>query len=171
MVDSASVTLKGRTFAGGSATAKLIPTTGTGPTGLVLDLGGDITVTEGGTTVIVVAVDVSRSFLLQGPSNAPTGAAFHPAMLAVPLERAGSISGTVTPASTRAAVYAIHGADTVHTAFADGTTGAFTLRFLPPGTYITAARAAGFQVALSLPVLLESAASITGINLTLNSLP
>jgi hypothetical protein len=166
VVDSARVVLAGgRTFADGSNTAVLQIPSGQ-QTGIKLNFGPPVEVTEG-ETVLVVDFDVSQSFVFQGPKSSPNGVLFKPVLHAVAADVAASISGTVLPALAGATVYAIAGTDTVATAFANTTTGAYTLRFLPPGSYVVAADATGFAVALSGTVTVGEAENKTGVNLTL----
>jgi sarcosine oxidase gamma subunit len=80
----------------------------------------------------------------------------------------GSISGTVTPAASAATVYAIVGTDTVTTAAADITTGAYTLANLPPDSYTVLARAAGFQDGTQGPIVVAAGQNVIDINFTLS---
>ena len=109
----------------------------------------------------------SRSFVFQGPSGSPNGVSFKPVLHASVMNVAASISGTVTPLTSGATVYAISGTDTVQTAFANATTGTYTLSFLPPGTYVVAAKATGFQAAVSGSLTLGNSQALTGVNLLL----
>jgi len=170
IVDSARVVLAaGRTFAGGSSTASLRVPSGS-ESGLKINFSGPVTI-DAGKTVLLVDFDVSRSFVLQGQTSAPTGISFKPVLHALAQDVAASISGVITPASSQATVYAVAGTDTVQTAFADAATGAYTLRYLPPGTYVIAAAATGFHVNLSAPVVVANAQNVIGIDLTLVALP
>jgi hypothetical protein len=170
VVDSARVVLAGgRTFANGSSSAVLRIPSGQ-ETGLKVTFGPPVVVTEG-ETVLVVDFDVSRSFVFQGPRTSPTGVLFKPVLHAVAADVAASISGTVVPALAAATVYAIAGTDTVATAFANSSSGAYTLRFLPPGSYVVAASATGFAVALSGTITVGAAENRTGVNLTLAASP
>ncbi|HEX7023668.1 MAG TPA: DUF4382 domain-containing protein, partial [Gemmatimonadales bacterium] len=168
-VDSAQVVLKSpNTFSDGSATATLKIPSGS-QSGLKINISPPVTVNED--MVLLVDFDASRSFVFQGPPDHPNSVLFKPVLHATVTDVAGSITGTVSPANSQAAVYAIVGTDTVQTTFANTTTGAFTLPFLPPATYIVAAKATGFQVALSAPVTVGNAESVTGINLILLPAP
>lgn len=169
VVDSAKVTLKpGKTFAGGSSTAKLNVPSGS-ESGLKINFAGPVDVGSGNATVLV-DFDVAGSFILQGPRDQPTGCTFRPLIHAISLGLAATISGSVTPASSNATVYAIAGTDTVQTTQADAS-GNFTLRFLPAGTYVAAAAATGFSVAVSAPITLVSAQTLAGVNLVLIAIP
>lgn len=166
LVDSARVTLKaGNTFTDGTSSAKLTVPSGS-QTGIKVTFSPPVTVSEG-QTVLVVDFDISQSFVFQGPHDHPNSISFKPVLHATALDVAASISGTILPAIAHATVYAIAGSDTVQTAFADVTTGAYTLHFLPPGTYVVGAAATGFQSATSASLTLGNAQVLTGINLTL----
>ena len=166
IVDSARVVLKpGKTFSDGSTTASLRVPSGS-ESGLKVNFSGPVSVTAG-ETVLLIDFDVSRSFVFQGPSGSPNGVSFKPVLHASVMNVAGSISGTVTPLTSGATVYAISGTDTVQTAFANATTGTYTLSFLPPGTYVVAAKATGFQVAVSGSLTLGNSQTLTGVNLLL----
>ena len=73
----------------------------------------------------------------------------------------------MTPLTSGATVYAISGTDTVQTTFANATTGTYTLSFLPPGKYVVAAKATGFQVAVSGGLRFGNSQTLTGVNLLL----
>jgi hypothetical protein len=166
IVDSARVVLAGgKTFSDGSSTASLKVPSGS-ESGLKVNFSGPVAVTEG-ETVLLVDFDVSRSFVFQGPAASPNGVHFKPVLHATLMNVAASISGTVTPLTSGAAVYAISGTDTVQTAFANSTTGTYTLSFLPPGNYVVAAKATGFQVAVSAGISLGNSQNVTGVNLLL----
>ena len=166
IVDSARVVLKdGKTFSDGSTTASLKVPSGS-ESGLKVNFSGPVAVTEG-ETVLLVDFDVSRSFVFQGPPARPNSVSFKPVLHASLMNVAASISGTVTPLTSGAALYAISGTDTVQTAFANATTGTYTLSFLPPGAYVVAAKATGFQVAVSAGITLGNSQNLTGVNLLL----
>jgi len=170
LVDSARVVLKApHTFAGGGNTAKLNVPSGS-QTGIKVNISPPVELTEG-QTVLVVDFDVSQSFVFQGPRDNPTSVSFKPVLHATLTDVAASISGTVTPANSNATLYAIAGIDTVGTAFANATTGAYTLQFLPPGNYVVGVKATGFQVAVSAALVLANSQALTGINFTLVALP
>jgi len=170
LVDSARVVLKaGHTFSDGTNTAKLLVPSGS-QTGIKVNISPPVSVTEG-QTVLVVDFDVSQSFVFQGPSDHPNGILFKPVLHATVQDVAASISGTVTPASSNATLYAIVGIDTVGTAFANTTTGAYTLQFLPPGNYVVGVKATGFQDAVSAAIVLTNAQALTGVNFVLVPAP
>jgi len=166
IVDSARVVLKsGNTFSDGSTTAILKVPSGS-ESGLKINFSTPISVTAG-QTVLLVDFDLSQSFVFQGPRSHPNSVLLKPVVHATALNVAASISGTITPATSAAAVYAISGTDTVQTTFANTTTGAYVLSGLPPGTYVVAAKATGFQVSVSASTVLTNAENLTGIDLVL----
>jgi uncharacterized protein DUF4382 len=151
VVDSARITLAGGlTFPGGSATTTLTVPSGM-QTGIKVDFQGPVLVAPG-QTVLVADFNVSQSFVLTGPASAPTGAIFKPVIHATVDNVAASIAGTVTPAAAKAKLYAIFGSsgDTVATALADTTSGAYKLWFLPPGAYTVTAVGASLNVSKTL---------------------
>lgn len=165
IVDSAQVTLKAPvTFTDGSSTASLKVPSGS-ESGLKINL--DNVEIIPGETVLLVDFDVSRSFVFQGPPGGPKSAIFKPVIHATVMDVAGSISGTVTPASALAGLYAIQGADTIATAAADPATGAYTIHFLPPGEYTVLARADGYQDAVVTGVTVGNSQDVTGVDFTL----
>lgn len=165
LVDSAQVTLKAPvTFTDGSSTASLkVPSGST--SGLKVNLDG-VQVTPG-ETILLVDFDVSRSFVLQGPPGGPKSAIFKPVIHATVMDVAGSIAGTVAPASSRAGIYAIQGLDTIATAAADTLTGAYLIPFLAPGSYTVLARAAGYIDGVANPILVANSQHVTGVDFTL----
>lgn len=171
VIDSARIALKpGKTFADGTTSAKLLPPA-TAAQGIEVPFREGVTIPSDTTTTLVLYLDGVRSFALIGPAAAPTGVDFNPVLLAADPTVTASISGVVSPGGSRARVFAIRGADTVQSAVADPATGAYTLRYLPAATYIVSARAAGFQVAMTLPLPVVRATTVTGINLALPPLP
>jgi hypothetical protein len=165
IVDSAQVTLKAPvTFTSGSPTASLKVPSGS-QSGLKVNLG-NVQVTPG-ETVLLADFDVSRSFVFQGPPGGPKSAIFKPVIHATVMDVAGSISGVVLPASSKAGLYAIQGPDTIATASADSLSGAYSIRFLPPGTYKVLARATGYQDGVRDSVLVGNSQAVTGVDFTL----
>jgi len=165
VVDSARVTLKSPvTFTSGSSSSLMkVPSGST--SGLKVNLG-NVRVAPG-ETVLLVDFDVSRSFVFQGPPGGPKSASFKPVIHATVMDVAGSISGAVQPADSKAGLYAILGVDTVATAAADSLTGLYTLRFLPPGLYRVSASAVGYQDASVDSVVVNNAQAVTGVDFTL----
>lgn len=163
VVDSAKITLGGGvTFVGGGSSVGLTVPSGM-QTGIKVNLQGALHVAPG-ETVLVVDFSVAQSFVLTGPATAPTGALFHPVLHATVEDVAGSIAGTVTPASANAAVYAILNAtgDTLGRDSADAATGAYKIWFLPPGEYTVAAEGSGLSA--SKTVTLRPAQDTTGVD-------
>ena len=170
LVDSARVVLKaGLLFSDGTNTAKLTVPSGS-ESGLKVVISPPVSVTAG-QTVLLIDFSIAQSFVLLGPRLSPNGVLFKPVLHATALDVAASISGTITPASSNATVYAIAGTDTVQTTTANTTTGAYTLSFLPPGTYIVAAKATGFTTATTAALILGNSQALTGVNLTLVATP
>lgn len=165
IVDSARVTLKApTTFTSGSSSAVMkVPSGST--SGLKVNLG-NVSVVPG-ETVLLVDFDVSRSFVFQGPPGGPKSASFKPVIHATVMDVAGSIGGTVQPASSRAGLYAIQGFDTIATASADSLSGAYVIRYLAPGMYKVVARAAGYQNGVHDSVLVGNSQAVTGVDFTL----
>jgi hypothetical protein len=166
IVDSARVVLAAPyTFSDGSTTEPLTVPSGS-QSGIKVNFSGPVNVTPG-QTVLVVDFDVSRSFNFQGPYDKPTGVHFKPVLHATVADVAASIAGTVTPASDNATVYAILNAgtadaDTVQTALADATTGAYILDFLAPATYTVSVK--GTTLDLSKTVTVGPAQDTTGVD-------
>ena len=168
VVDSARAVLTPPLMFSDGSSATDLKTPSGGTSGIKVNFAGPIQVVPG-ETVLIVDFDVSRSFVFQGPASNPNGMTFKPVIHAVASDVAGSISGTVLPATSGAQLAAITGAgDTVATALADGQTGAYTLMFLPPGTYSVAASATGFQPAQVDNVTLAASEARMGVDFTLS---
>ena len=165
IVDSARVTLKAPiTFTSGSSSALMkVPSGST--SGLKVNLG-NVSVVPG-ETVLLVDFDVSRSFVFQGPPGGPKSASFKPVIHATVMDVAGSIAGTVQPASSKAGLFAIQGLDTIATASADSLTGAYMIRYMAPGMYRVLARAAGYQDGVRDSVWVSNSQAVTGVDFTL----
>ncbi len=166
IVDSARAVLKAPlTFRDGSTTASMkVPSGST--SGLKVKFGGPIVV-DSGEVVVVIDFDVSRSFVFQGPPGAPKSVSLKPVINGTYRNVAGSISGTVTPAAARAQLFAIrNGTDTARTTFADTMTGAYTLQFMPPGTWTVVATAAGYGDEQVIDVVVGDSEAVTGVDLT-----
>jgi hypothetical protein len=167
IVDSARLTLEaGQTFDDGSSEKTLFVPSGM-QTGIKVTFAPPVHVAPG-VTSLVADFDVSRSFVFQGPPGGPHSVSFKPVIHATAMDVAGSISGTVTPASANATLFAIvqGTTDTVASAAADGTSGAYTLHFLPPADYTVAAVATGFQPAAQ-NVTVAASQQVTGVDFTL----
>ena len=166
VVDSAVLTLAdGSTFSDGSSTKTLKVPSGM-QTGIKVNFGGPIHVAPGETD-LVVDFDVSRNFVFLGMSSHPTGVLFKPVLHGSTQDVAGSISGTSSPASANGKLFAILGSDTVTTALADPQTGAYTLWFLPPGSYTVADSASGFKTSTK-SVTVGSTEHVTAVDFTLS---
>lgn len=167
VVDSARITLKSPlTFAGGLTSATL-QTPSAQRSGVKVNFGGPVHVAPG-QTILVVDFNVAQNFVFTGPAAAPTGVLFKPVLHATVQSIAASIAGTVTPAGAKAQLFAIAGTDTVATAFADTTTGAYVLRYLDPrlSPFTVAATAAG-KTTQTRTVPLRTAQDTTGVNFAL----
>ncbi len=163
IVDSAKLTLKPPlTFSDGS-TSKSVKVPSGMQTGIKVNFDSAVKVVPG-QTILVVDFDASRNFVFTGPPTAPMGVLFTPVLHATVQNVAGSIAGTVTPASAKAKVYAIFTSnhDTVTTALADTTTGAYKLWFLPPGMYTVTA--VGTSLNASKSINLRAGQDTTGVN-------
>lgn len=167
IVDSARAVLKAPlTFRDGSTTAAMKVPSGSS-SGLKVKFGGPIVV-DSGEVVVVIDFDVSRSFVFQGPPWAPKSVSLKPVINGTYRNVAGSISGTVTPASAKAQLFAIrNGIDTARTTFADTLTGAYTLQFMPPGTWTVAASAVGYGNAQVDNVMVGESQAVTGVDIAL----
>jgi len=168
VIDSARAVLTPpTTFQGGSGTMSMkVPSGST--SGLKVKFDGDTPLTiVPGETVVVIDFDISRSFVFQGPPGRPRSVSLKPVIRATYRDVAGSISGVVTPADAGATVYAIRAVDdTVATADADPVTGAYSLQFLPPGSYTVAASATGFAPE-EVAVDVGEAEDVTGVDFDL----
>ncbi len=167
VVDSAQVTLAPPlTFAGGSATISL-QTPSAMQTGIKVNLGGSVHVAPG-QTILVVDFDVSQSFVATGPLGAPTGMLFKPVCHGTTTDIAASITGSVSPANSKAELFAIAGTDTVATAFADTVTGIYMLHYLDPrlSPFTVAAVASGYATQTK-SVTLANGQTAAGVDFTL----
>jgi hypothetical protein len=162
VVDSARVTLADPvTFSGGDADATLRVPSGQ-QTGIKVVFASTPIHVSTTRATVVVDFDVARNFLLTGPPASPTGALFRPVLHGVSSDVASSIAGVVAPANATATVYALAGTDTVQGAEADTLTGAYTLRFLPPGAYTLLA--SGINLSITKSITLRAGQDTTGVN-------
>jgi hypothetical protein len=163
--DSSSVTLNDNT----KPNIKW-PSAGKNGIKIILDKPFDVT-TEG--TNLLIDFDVGRSFVMRGNSISQNGLLFKPVIHAVTVQAAGTLSGTVRADSangTRMAGATVEvlkagtaltdtaSANIVRSAVTDAN-GAFTIAFLPAGTYVVRATptvASGYK-----PALLAGGATIT----------
>jgi hypothetical protein len=97
--------------------------------GFKLNVQADLT--EGIVYTILLDFDAARSVVRAGASNKYL---LKPVIRAVTEAQSGAIEGLVEPAESLPAVFAISGADTVATTYADAA-GKFLLRGVPAGTY------------------------------------
>jgi hypothetical protein len=165
IVDSAQVVFAtGLHLANGDTIVSLRVPSGM-QTGIKVNFGGSLRVTPGQTD-IVVDFDVSQSFVLMGPPTAPLGVIFKPVIHATAQDVSGSIAGTSSPASAFGMIFAIQGVDTVGSAAADTSTGAYKIFFLAPGTYLVADTAAGFKKD-TVTVTVGNGQAVTGVDFTL----
>jgi len=165
IVDSARVVFdSGLHLANGDTTASLRVPSGM-ETGIKVNFGEPLRVTPSQTD-IVVDFNVSQSFVLMGPPSAPIGVLFTPVIHAAAQDVSGSIAGTSSPASAHGRIFAIQGTDTVGSAAADTTSGAYKIWFLPPGTYLVADSASGFKTGTQ-TVSVGTAQAVTGVDFTL----
>lgn len=88
------------------------------------------TLAEGVTYKILLDFDVAKSIVQTGVGLYK----LKPVIRTITEAESGAIKGTVSPAESTPAIYAIAGTDTVATTFADET-GKFLLRGVAPGTY------------------------------------
>jgi hypothetical protein len=108
--------------------------------GFKLNVQADLT--EGIVYTILLDFDAARSVVKAGASNKYL---LKPVIRAVTEAQSGAIEGLVEPAESLPAVFAISGADTVATTYADAT-GNFLLRGVPAGTYtVSFSPKAGYQ--------------------------
>ncbi|HEY5690304.1 MAG TPA: DUF4382 domain-containing protein [Cyclobacteriaceae bacterium] len=80
---------------------------------------------------LLLDFDAARSIVATGSGQFN----LKPVIRTIVEAQSGAIKGTISPIESTPAVYAISGLDTLATAFANQTTGAFLLRGLAPGTY------------------------------------
>lgn len=136
----------------------------------------DAPVEVSGTSTLLIDFDVGRSFVMRGNSISQNGLLFKPVIRATSQQSTGSVAGSVRAESATgtgvagATVEVLKSGTTlddtndnnvVRTGMTDGT-GAFTLAFLPPGTYVVRAtppEASGYK-----PALLTGGVTITAGN-------
>jgi hypothetical protein len=135
-------------------------------TGIKVEWNGPVHI-QSGRTDLTIDFDVSRSFIITGPTP-PRHVLFKPVLHGVVTDLSGSISGTSSPASALGRVFAINGTDTVGTADADPNTGAYTIRFLPAATYtvLDSSTASGHK-APTQSVTVAAGQSVTGVDFTI----
>ncbi len=122
-------------------------------TGLKLFIEPDITVEGGLTKELLIDVDVSKSFRVQGNADSPAGIRgfiFRPVLRVVNLSTAGRVVGTVADSEDNpiadASVW-VEKDSVISTTFSDSE-GAFTLIGIPEGTYTLGAYKADYDSTL-----------------------
>lgn len=135
-------------------------------TGIKVEWNGPVHI-QGGRTDLTVDFDVSRSFIITGPTP-PRQVLFKPVLHGVVTDLSGSISGTSSPATALGRVFAIVGTDTVATADADPTTGAYTIMFLPAATYtvLDSSTVSGHKPPTQ-SVVVAASQNVTGVDFTI----
>jgi len=109
--------------------------------GLKIQVNTDIN--EGITYKILLDFDAARSIVSAGASGKYN---LKPVIRSVVEAENGAIKGIVSPAASTPVVYALTGADTVATAFADQTTGKFLIKGLIANNYkVVIAPKTGYQ--------------------------
>lgn len=93
----------------------------------------DIEITEDSHYVLLLDFDAERSLVRPGSGGQPADFLLKPVIRTTHLAEAGHISGVVSPAGSRAVVYAISGQDTLSTTYADLESGEFVLFGLKEG--------------------------------------
>ena len=131
--------------------------------GIKIFIKPDVAIIAGVKTELLLDFDVSRSFVMQGPMDAPTGFSFKPVIRGVNQATTGGISGIVSDTASVALpnieVWAEQ--DTVvSTAFTDAT-GFYAMVGLPAGVYTVKAYTAGYDTASISDVAVTAAENIT----------
>lgn len=160
VVDSASVLLDGETD------PRILKVPSGMQTGIKVEFGGPVHI-QPGRTDLTVDFDVSMSFVITGPTP-PRQVLFKPVLHGVLTDLSGSISGTSSPGAALGRVFAINGTDTVASADADPTSGAYTIGFLPAATYtvLDSSTASGHK-APTQSVVVAASQHVTGIDFTI----
>jgi uncharacterized protein DUF4382 len=160
VVDSAMVLLDGETD------VRILKVPSGMQTGIKVEFGGPVHI-QPGRTDLTVDFDVAQSFVITGPTP-PRQVLFKPVLHGVVTDVSGSISGTSSPAAALGRVFAINGTDTVATADADPTTGAYTISFLPAATYtvLDSSTASGHK-APTQSVVVAASQHVTGVDFTI----
>lgn len=196
MVDSATVELaSGYEFNDGSTSRTLFVPSGA-QTGIKLNLADGDAVSEGGLMfeagdpqVLVLDFDVAQSFVLQGSPGTPAGiedVLFTPAIRVAVHDVAGSISGTVSLASSAPDSIAVSGVTVSATPTDEGmleayqtstataatdSTGSYTINYVVPGSYAVDLPDSVYTTAQdSVEVTVDNDQDVTGIDLEIMSL-
>lgn len=129
-----------------------------------------------GETIIVVDFDITQNFKVQGNPSTPAGIKgflFTPVLRAAVRDLAGSISGTVQDsdgqplADVRVEAAGLDPDVAVAGAVTDGS-GAYTIRFLPPGSYTVEVPE---QLEASVSVTVDQSQDVTGIDFVIQAAP
>lgn len=160
VVDSAFVVLDGETD------RRILKIPSGMQSGIKVEWNGPVHI-EPGRTDLTIDFDVSRSFIITGPTP-PRQVLFKPVLHGVVTDLSGSISGTSSPAAALGRVFAIDGTDTVGTADADPNTGAYQITFLPAATYtvLDSSTASGHK-APTQSVTVAAGQNVTGVDFTI----
>ncbi len=150
-------------------------------TGLKIFIRPDIEVQSGITAELLLDIDVSKSFVVQGDSHGPggiTGFLFKPVLRAVNQSTAGRLVGTVTDTSTVANpipdaqvwVWSVEMDSVISNTFTDTLTGDYKLIGLEAGFYTAYATVAGYDT-VSVDDVEIIAATATPLDFPLTPLP
>lgn len=161
----------GVTLKSGAEVATIFPSAA--QSGIKVNLSAPIEVTED-SSVMILDFDVGKSFVMRGNSISQNGLAFKPVIRAVASEFTGAVTGSVradSPTGNGMADATVEilkagtlltstdTADVVRTAKTDAN-GAFTVKFLLPGTYVVRATPPSSATGY-LPALLTAGLTIT----------
>ena len=132
-------------------------------TGIKIFVKPDIAIVAEVTTELLLDFDVSRSFVMQGTLDSPTGFLFKPVIRGVNESTTGGIIGIVSDTASVALpdIEVWAELDTVvSTAFTDST-GFYAMVGLPAATYAVKAYAAGYDTVTVSAVVVTAAANTT----------
>ena len=129
-VDSMRLKLGTGSYVMSGSTRQPIAMAGSDTNGVAFPATG-VTVTNNTTTDIGVDLEVARSLRADGAG----GWTFEPQVRVVPFSGTGSITGTISPGDSLAAIYGFAGADTVASSLTGVPSGDFAVTLLAPGTY------------------------------------
>jgi hypothetical protein len=174
--DASSVTLTDGTVLNGNSKPG-IKWPSAGQTGIKIVLSQPIDVTENG-TVMVLDFDLGHSFVLRGHTITQNGLLFKPVIRATAQDITGSVSGSVRADSANgdpvadATVEVLRpgtalddtSPDSIVRSGTSDDTGAFTLEFVPPGTYELRAWPSSALADTYDPVLLSDVTVTTGVD-------
>lgn len=138
--------------------------------GIKIFVKPDIAIVAGATTELLLDFDVSRSFVVQGSLDAPTGFLFKPVIRGVNASTTGGIIGVVSDTASAALpnIEVWAELDTVvSTAFTDST-GFYAMVGLSAGAYTVRAYAAGYDT-VSVPDVDVTAADNITVDIVLTT--